>query len=69
MSIANELAYPWGNHGDRLCGLTKRELFAAMAMQGLLAWDGDNAYKFSIEDFADCAVKHADAIITALERK
>lgn len=65
MSIANELAYPWGNHGDRLCGLTKRELFAAMAMQGLYAnptW-ADTPHQICIES----AVSAADALIAALE--
>ncbi len=37
MSNANESAYPRGEHGTALGGLTKRELFAAMAMQGLLS--------------------------------
>ena len=32
----DELAYPWGEHGVRFGGLTKRELFAAMAMQGMV---------------------------------
>lgn len=34
---ANEPAYPWGEHGTALGGLTKRELIAAMAMQGYLS--------------------------------
>ena len=43
-------------------GLTKREYFAALALQGLLAGDPDVAYKGAAED----AVSHADALIKAL---
>ncbi len=42
-------------------GLTKRELFAALAMQGLLA-----QYDLSPYDIADCAVKNADALLAEL---
>ena len=34
--MGDEPAYPWGEHGHRYGGLTKRELFAAMAMQGMV---------------------------------
>ena len=44
-------------------GLTKRELFAAMAMQGLLA-DPTVIY---VGGAAKQAVKHADALLAALE--
>lgn len=44
-------------------GLTKREYFAAMAMQGLLA---HSAYSNGIEDAADLAVQGADALIESL---
>lgn len=43
-------------------GLTKRELFAAMAMQGLLACDRVSDLICATE-----AVAHADALLTALE--
>jgi hypothetical protein len=43
-------------------GLTKREYFAAMAMQGLMA----NNFQSSFELFAVRAVKMADAILTEL---
>lgn len=33
----HEPASAWGEHGARLGGMTKRELIAAMAMQGILA--------------------------------
>ena len=45
-------------------GLTKRELFAVMAMQGMLArrqaWDNTG-----IKDFAGEAVDYADALLAA----
>lgn len=45
-------------------GLTKREYFAAMAMQGLLATPAPVPFK----QVADMAVRHADELIEALER-
>lgn len=53
-------------------GLTKREYFAAMAMQGnLAAHREDNVWPTSQQDpyyaMADSAVKHADALLAKLE--
>ena len=51
---------------DGWYGNTKREHFAAMAMQGLLANNkstGENLYK----DMAEVAVFAADALLAALE--
>lgn len=46
-------------------GLTKRELFAAMAMQGLMTIDAD-----WIPDYvAGKAVGYADALLAELEKK
>jgi len=49
-------------------GLSKRELFAAMALQGLLAADSD--FTGSLEDFIKSVTKtsvlYADALINAL---
>ncbi len=53
----NDPAYPM--HGFNK-GLTKRELFAAMAMQGLLTCFADN------HKVAEMAVKQADALIERL---
>jgi len=53
-------SYP--NHG-----LTKREYFAAMAMQGMLA--SANNTLFDYETIATHSVKHADALINALNDK
>lgn len=46
-------------------GLTKREYFAAMAMQGLLAKEERTG---SREDFASDAVKYADALLNELAK-
>ena len=45
-------------------GLTKREYFAGLAMQGLLATEINGP---SIRDMADTAVTFADALLKALE--
>jgi hypothetical protein len=69
MKLANTPAYPHVEHNDDGTywlthqGLTKRELFAAMAMQGLLS---DNSSLGYLEVARD-AVKHADALIYKLE--
>lgn len=59
VSNANQPAYPF----DCSNGLTKRELFAAMAMQGMIsnygALDEDNAAKY--------AVSFSDALLAELE--
>ena len=52
-------AVPLGSKGT---GVTKRELFAAMAMQGLLADDD-----VRLPDIGAAAVKQADALLVALE--
>ena len=45
-------------------GLTKREHFAAMAMQGFLSDWGEGAFNRNI--CASLAVAHADALLNAL---
>lgn len=47
-------------------GLTKREYFAAAALQGLLSNGGLNAEQVSSEKFAQWAVEQADDLIKAL---
>lgn len=58
--------------GVALCSLTKRELFAAMAMQGLLgaAWHPDMGVSpFSKpEETARTAVQIADALLAELAK-
>ena len=46
-------------------GLSKREYFAAMAMQGMLA----EQYWTSPENLARCSTEAADALINALNDK
>lgn len=46
-------------------GLTKRELFAAMAMQGMLSTEW--ARSAPIEQIERWSVDHADALLTALD--
>jgi hypothetical protein len=53
-----------GNEGH--VGLTKRELFAAMALQGLVS-DAQNDN--TIREDATVAVNLADALLAALEKK
>lgn len=49
-------------------GMTKRELFAAMAMQGILS-DKDTCDDMPFSMLADLAVKQADALIKALDQR
>jgi len=54
---------------DYLSGLTKREHFAAMAMQGILGnayWNEHGDYR--PVDVAKCAAEYADALLAELER-
>lgn len=65
MSGENDFAYPCGSGDIRdPCGLTKRELFAAMAMQGLsgASW----TESVSADDIARYSVQQADALLAAL---
>ncbi len=55
-----------GIKGGRNYGLTKREYFAAKAMQGLFVNMGRNRYN-NIEDVAKASVEAADELLKALE--
>lgn len=73
---ANDPATPlWeGHNGDFGCtkaGLTKREHFAALAMQAILTGHYANGCKFNIgdESISKAAVESADALIEALNAK
>lgn len=59
-----ENAYPQGSHSN---GLTKRELFAAMAMQGLLA-AGHPKNPGESTEIAPLAVAYADALLGTLAK-
>lgn len=67
----NETAFPYldGDDGELSMieyGLVKRELFAAMALQGLLA---NPNITWSVRDLANDAVDSADALLEALNQK
>jgi len=66
---AKEKAFPFSPDHYSDSGLTKRELFAAMAMQGIIA--AHNIYETGIDNEvnAKTAVKAADALINALNEK
>lgn len=61
-----EPAMPFSGRHAEYVGLTKREHFAALAMQGVLA--GDTAAKLPVERVAGVAVACADALIKELDR-
>ncbi|MBW4475116.1 MAG: hypothetical protein KME45_32765 [Stenomitos rutilans HA7619-LM2] len=64
------LAFPVYQLDPMHAGLTKRELFAAMAMQGLLASMGLDCRGDDAENqIAHIAVKQADALIAALAKQ
>lgn len=72
MDNGNESAYPLTEDSPKFgprtwLGLTKREYFAAMAMQGLCA----NAWwnLASSATIARWSIEHADALIAALAAK
>jgi len=63
---------PDGSQGPHMvevsyAGLTKREYFAALAMQGLLAAEAGEAVFSSDAALVSCAVRHADALLARLE--
>lgn len=57
------------NLDNRLIGLTKREYFAAMAMQGILVNAGRNGFDFSDkEKINQKAIELADELLNQLEK-
>ncbi len=55
---------------EQFCGLTKRELFAALAMQGFIAgcYAGNNA-GFTVQGNCVAAVEYADALLAELAKE
>lgn len=49
-------------------GLTKRELLAAMAMQGMLASETEECHYGDLKKLAESAVKHANALLAELAK-
>lgn len=71
-SNANDPAYPHhkeDSHGFPVMGLTKRELFAAMAMQGFLANPTTPDRVNDIKELARDAAFAADALLAELEAR
>ena len=77
---ANEPAFPgtgeWGSDGvyrleapAGMNGLTKRELFAAMAMQGIAASYPQWVQPQDAARLAECAVASADALLAELAKE
>jgi hypothetical protein len=61
--LANPVKYLFGEEFYAAGGLTKRELIAAMAMQGMLA---DSSSNQSVEVIASTSIRAADALISRL---
>jgi len=66
MTKANQAAFATGTDNWNQEGLTKREYFAAMAMQGLLTTIKLSQYMPEI--VASCSVEMADALMVALNK-
>lgn len=66
MTDPNEPMHPIPGGGAIALGLTKREYFAAQTLQAILS-SGDCS-RVSFEEYATCAVHHADALIATLDR-
>jgi hypothetical protein len=56
------------DQGPGSMGLTKREYFAAMAMQGILAAPKDK-FTFHQDHIASMSVRYADELLKQLETK
>lgn len=72
MDNGNEPAYPMTEDSPRTgprtwYGLTKRELFAAMAMQGVVSADDEN--NIVAERAAKWSVELADALLAELAKE
>lgn len=65
-TLGGSPAYPWGEHGTHLGGMTMREFLSAQAMQGRLARHGDDDYL--PEYIAKASVKYADALLAELAK-
>ncbi len=64
--LGNQPAFPRsGQHGENIDGMTLRQYYAGLAMQGLLACGGNG---YADEHGAQLAVKSADALIAELEK-
>lgn len=60
-------AFPWGEHGSHLGGMTLRDYFAAKALNGILACFKDYVGANNLEARAALAYRYADAMLKARE--
>lgn len=67
MTNANDEAFGHGADNGHCPGLTKREYFAGLAMQGLLASDGKR--ECEEDTVASWSVQQADALIAELNKE
>lgn len=67
MNNADMPAMPVENTSDYYHGLTKREYFAGLAMQGLLGEDVNHGY--NVRTVAKWAVEQADALLYELNNR
>ena len=58
-------AYPYHDDDASRNGLTKREMLAAMAMQGILS-SHPGEVPFNADACAEQAIAHADALLSSL---
>lgn len=66
MTNKNDPVYPIGNDPIASEGLSKREYFAALAMQGFLSNPGIDKTEYNEKNVAKAAVAMADYIIQKL---
>lgn len=72
MTNPNDRIHPITPREDHKISLTKREYFAAMAMQGIIYWDATVNGPHDggkLEQLACQSVHMADALIAALSKK
>jgi hypothetical protein len=63
-TIDGDIRSAWDNVHTDFHGLTKRELFSAMVMQGLISSEIDGPWPM----FAESAVRAADALLAELAK-
>jgi len=67
VSTSESICQMTGTLKPEFAGLTKREMFAMAAMQGILSSLPSNAV-FSYQTTARCSVEQADALLAELEK-
>lgn len=66
MPLKNKPAFPWKARDGCNQGMTLREYYAGLAMQGLMS---PNDSFYTPEGMAEYAIAAADALIEVLEKK